>query len=86
MGKNPKHKPSRAMDYIKIRVLAQIPVLQACQPVVGKVYDAINGEATNYSTNSCCQFCVIDVAGKKIVLRNKKGCEREFEVVADAVN
>ena len=85
MNKNPTQKPSRAMEHIKIRVLAQIPVLQACQPVVGKVYDAINGVSTDHgkSTHGCCQFCVIDVAGKKVVLRNKTGFEKEYEVVTE---
>ena len=82
MNKKPTGKPSRPMEKIKIRVLTQIPVLQKCQPVVGKVYDAINGYQSEHS-NRACEFCVIDVAGKKVVLRNKKGFEEEFEVVAN---
>ena len=70
MAKDKKQQEKR----IKVRVLRFIPVWPWLVPVVGKVYDAIEG-------NSCREFCVIDVAGKKIVLRNVQGQEPEYEVL-----
>lgn len=64
--------PSMPMERIKIRVLCDVPVFAECRPIVGKVYDAIQG----YGMTTCGKkpskrrFCVILVNGKSIVLRN----------------
>lgn len=83
MSKHPTQTPSKRMERIKIRVLCDVPVWEECRPVIGKVYDAINGDRASKSRGMSGEFCVIDVNGKKVVLRNKNGCDSEYEVVAD---
>lgn len=73
-----KHK----QEHIKIRVLCGIPVRQGLEPVVGKVYDAIRGNVGKSKARQDEEkFCVIEVAGKKIVLRNGYRQEPEYEVI-----
>lgn len=78
-----RSKPSVPQERIKIRVLRKIPVFQGLEPVVGKVYDAINGTREDRPDikGPRAEFCVIDVAGKKIVLRNAYRRKPEYEVI-----
>lgn len=78
-----KSIPSKKMERIKVRVLTDIPVFEELQPEIGNVYDAINGERVSKARGTPSEYCIIEVAGKKIVLRNKHGFENEYEVVAD---
>ena len=77
-----KHKEER----IKVRVLCGIPVWSGLVPVVGKVYDAIKGNGRpGDKDHSKSEFCVIEVAGKKSVLRNGYRQEPEYEVIESGV-
>lgn len=60
----------------KIRVIADVPVFAECRPEVGKVYVADYSPAKFKSGCGKGEFCIVDILGKKIVLR--KG---EFEVL-----
>ena len=54
----------------KIRIIKEITGLYPqYQPKVGKIYDAEYIEPT-YKKRNCHAICVIDIAGKRIVIRN----------------
>ena len=78
MGKKMISAPSKQNPRVKVRVLCDIPIFQEYQPVVGQIYDAEVG-----STIRSCDFCLIEVGGKRIWLRNKSGFDNEYEVVTD---
>lgn len=55
---------SRGFDDAIIRVKRDIPVFQELQPEVGKIYRAKIARKLG--------FCVVDIAGKHIVLRKRR--------------
>ena len=55
---------SRGFDDTLIRVKQEIPVFRELQPVVGKTYRAKISRRLG--------FCVVDIAGKHIVLRKSR--------------
>ena len=60
----------------KIRITKDITELfPECRPQVGKVYDAEYKEST-YKHRKSPPVCIINIAGKRIVIRND-----EFEIV-----
>lgn len=61
----------------KIKVTEEIAGLyQSCTPKVGKIYDAEYIAPYNTGTKCFRAICFINVAGKRIMLR-----ENEFEIV-----
>lgn len=60
----------------KIKVITDVPVFASCRPKIGKVYEADYSPARCQSGNGKGEFCVVDILGKKIILR-----EGEFEVL-----
>lgn len=60
----------------KIRITKDIPELfPECRPKVGKVYDAEYIES-KYKRRKIPPICAINIAGKRIIIRNN-----EFEIV-----
>lgn len=79
MNKTVVKTPSLPMERIKVRVIAEVPVLDHLRPKVGKIYNAIRGvPRSKYG-----EFCVIQMRGKPIVLRRPKGDEPEYEEVLE---
>lgn len=74
MNKTVVKTPSLPMERIKVRVIAEVPVMQHLKPKVGKVYNAIRGVPRSKHG----EFCVIQMRGKAIVLRRAKGEEPEY--------
>ena len=78
-----------ALDGIKgerclVQVVNEVPVFQELQPVVGKVYVAVKGIRQHTSCRQVSHFCIIDVRGKPVVLRNPCNKDPEYEEVAFA--
>ena len=71
--------PSLPMERIKVRVIAEVPVLDHLRPKVGKIYDAIRGVPRSKHG----EFCIIRMRGKPIVLRRAKGEEPEYVEVLE---
>lgn len=71
--------PSLPMERIKVRVIAEAPILKHLRPKVGCVYDAVRG----VSNNKHGEFCIIRVNGTPIILRRPKGDEPEYEEVLE---
>lgn len=67
------------MERIKVRVIAEVPVMQHLRPKVGKVYNAIRGVPRSKHG----EFCIIQMHGKPIVLRRAKGEEPEYVEVLE---
>lgn len=64
------------MTKCKIRITQDIPDLfPECQPKVGEIYDA-EYIASYHSYQRFKPICIIDVAGKRIIVR-----EGEFEIL-----
>ena len=60
----------------KIRITKEIAgIYPQYQPKIGKTYDAEYIEST-YKGGKCQPICVIDIAGKRIIIR-----QDEFEIV-----
>lgn len=67
------------MERIKVRVIAEVPVLDHLRPSVGKIYNAIRGVPRSKHG----EFCIIEMRGKPIVLRRAKGEEPEYVEVLE---
>lgn len=80
---NKKFTKTQSLPYVRIlvRVLRPIPVFEHLQPEVGKVYDAVKGFNNRKRGQESADFCYIELAGKKIVLRRGYREEPEYEEV-----
>lgn len=74
MNKTGFNASTLPMERIKVRVIAEVPVLDHLRPKVGKIYNAIRGVPRSKHG----EFCVIQMYGKPIVLRRAKGEEPEY--------
>lgn len=63
----------------KVRIIKEIPVYPKYQPKVGDVYDARYAEVAYNQPRSVPTTCVIDILGKKLMLRSG-----EFEIVRNS--
>lgn len=79
MNKTVVKTPSLPMERIKVRVIAEVPVLDHLRPKVGKIYNAIRGVPRSKHG----EFCVIQMRGKPIVLRRAKDEEPEYVEVLE---
>lgn len=79
MNKTVVKTPSLPMERIKVRVIAEVPVLDHLRPKVGKIYNAIRGVPRSKHG----EFCIIRMRGKLIVLRRAKGEEPEYVEVLE---
>ncbi len=65
----------------KIKAIRQVPDLfPECQPIVGKIYEAEITESRRWKDGRPrnTPFCIIEISGKRIVLRHG-----EYEVVEE---
>lgn len=74
--------PSRVGEHIRVRILCHVPVMDGYAPKVGAIYDAIRGEKQLFRQRGpFSEFCVVEVNGKKIVLRRGYRYDDEYEEV-----